>query len=87
MTFGAQVIGLLELTIYSWTSRVRAVLKATRIHALNLASFVALYKSMMLLQRKFNEGKQRKLDTFFAGLVSGYAIFGERTAINEQVSD
>jgi hypothetical protein len=41
---------------------------------------------MILLQRKFNNGKPRKLDTFIAGLIGGYLIFGERTAVNEQVS-
>ncbi|KAG8859485.1 hypothetical protein FRB91_007671 [Serendipita sp. 411] len=39
----------------------------------------------MLFQRKLNNGKQRKLDTFFAGLLGGYVVFGDRTAINEQV--
>jgi peroxisomal membrane protein 4 len=39
----------------------------------------------MLLQRKFNDGKSRKFDTFFAGLIGGYLVFGDRTAINEQV--
>ena len=39
----------------------------------------------MLAQRKFNDGKPRKYDTFFAGLLGGYLIFGDRTAINEQV--
>lgn len=66
-------------------SRVRAILRATRTHAVNLASFVALYKSAILLQRKLNNGKSRKLDTFVAGLISGYIVFGDRNAINEQV--
>ena len=39
----------------------------------------------MLLQRKFNHGKARKLDTFFAGLIGGYLVFGDRTAVNEQI--
>jgi peroxisomal membrane protein 4 len=69
----------------SWASRVRAILRATRTHAVNLASFVALYKSMMLIQRKLNNGKSRKLDTFFSGLIGGYLVFGDRNAINEQV--
>ncbi|PVG02145.1 peroxisomal membrane protein 4 [Serendipita vermifera] len=68
-----------------WASRVRAILRATRTHAVNLASFVALYKSMMLLQRKLNNGKSRKFDTFFSGLIGGYLVFGDRNAINEQV--
>jgi hypothetical protein len=70
----------------SWASRVRAILRATRTHAVNLATFVALYKSAILLQRKLNSGKSRRLDTFVAGLIGGYIVFGDRNAINEQVS-
>lgn len=40
----------------------------------------------MLLQRKLNGGKERSADTFMAGLLGGYLVFGERNAINEQVS-
>jgi peroxisomal membrane protein 4 len=40
----------------------------------------------MLLQRKLNGGKGRPHDSFFAGLLGGYLVFGERNAINEQVS-
>ena len=42
-------------------------------------------KLMMLLQKKSNGGKERSLDTFIAGLIGGYVVFGKRTAINEQV--
>lgn len=70
----------------SWASRVRAILRATRTHAVNLASFVALYKTAMLIQKKLNNGKPRKLDTFIAGLIGGYVVFGDRNAINEQAS-
>lgn len=30
-------------------------------------------------------GKERSSDTFFAGLLSGWYVFGERNAVNEQV--
>ena len=52
---------------------------------MNLASFVTLYKTMLLIQRKLNNGKERSADTFLAGLVGGYIVFGDRNAINEQV--
>jgi peroxisomal membrane protein 4 len=39
----------------------------------------------LLIQRKVNGGKQKESDPFFAGLLGGYIVFGERTAINEQV--
>lgn len=39
----------------------------------------------MMIQKKTNDGKERRFDPFFAGLVGGYMVFGERNAINEQV--
>jgi len=47
--------------------------------------YVALYKTLLLVQKKVNGGKERSFDTFFAGLVGGYIVFGERSAVNEQV--
>ena len=47
--------------------------------------YVALYKTLLLVQKKVNGGKERSFDTFFAGLVGGYVVFGERSAVNEQV--
>ena len=58
----------------------------TRDHALGLAKFVSLYKILLVLQRRMHGGKHQSSDTFFAGLVGGYLVFGNRTAINEQVS-
>lgn len=40
---------------------------------------------MLLIQKKANSGKERSIDTFIAGLISGYVVFGDRNAINEQV--
>ena len=60
-------------------------MRATRQHATSLASFVAIYKSLLLLQKKLNGGKAKSSDTFFAGLAGGYLVFGDRNAINEQV--
>ena len=62
------------------------IFKATKQHATNLAKFVTIYKSLLLLQRRANGGKERSADSFLAGLIGGYIVFGERTAINEQVS-
>jgi len=67
-----------------WTSRLRVIYRTTRQHALNLAKFVSLYKALLLLQRKIN-GKQQDIDTFIAGLIGGYIVFGERNAVNEQI--
>jgi len=68
-----------------WRERLKAISRATTQHATNLAKFVSIYKSLLLLQRKLNGGKARPHDTFFAGLLGGYVVFGERNAINEQI--
>jgi len=68
-----------------WKTRARHIFSLTKQHALSLASFVSLYKTLLLLQKRLNGGKERKADTFFAGLIGGYIIFGDRTAINEQI--
>ncbi|ORX35639.1 peroxisomal membrane protein 4 [Kockovaella imperatae] len=69
----------------SWPAKIRNIFTATRTHALNLAKFVTIYKVLLLLQKKFNGGKERNLDTFIAGGLGGWWVFGERTAINEQI--
>jgi len=38
-----------------------------------------------LIQKKANKGKQGNIDTFIAGLLGGYIVFGQRNAVNEQV--
>lgn len=64
---------------------MRMIYRATRQHAFNLAKFVSLYKTILLIQRKLNGGKERDSDTFVAGLIGGYFVFGDRNAVNEQV--
>jgi len=66
-------------------TRGKSVFKATKTHALNLGKFVTIYKTLLLLQKRANGGKERSADTFLAGLIGGYIVFGERTAINEQI--
>ncbi|PLW09695.1 hypothetical protein PCANC_20202 [Puccinia coronata f. sp. avenae] len=68
-----------------WRDRIRFVVNATRQHALNLCKFVTIYKTALLLQRKMNSGKERSADTFLAGVIGGWLVFGERNAINEQI--
>ncbi|KAF9229557.1 peroxisomal membrane protein 4 [Gyrodon lividus] len=68
-----------------WKTRCAVIYRATKQHALNLAKFVSLYKVLMLLQNKANGGKERGADTFIAGLIGGYVVFGDRTAVNEQI--
>ncbi|PPQ63522.1 hypothetical protein CVT24_004750 [Panaeolus cyanescens] len=68
-----------------WKTRLQGIFRATKQHALNLAKFVSLYKTALLVQKKLNGGKEREIDTFVAGLLGGYFVFGERNAVNEQI--
>ncbi|BGP15616.1 hypothetical protein JCM10213_004136 [Rhodosporidiobolus nylandii] len=65
--------------------RLRYVFRATKQHSLNLARFAAIYKTALLLQKMLAGGKTRRMDTFWAGLVGGWAVFSERNAVNEQI--
>ncbi|ADV23845.1 peroxisomal membrane protein 4 [Cryptococcus gattii Ru294] len=68
-----------------WPAKIKGILAATRTHALNLCKFVTIYKLLLILQKKLNGGKERDLDTFVAGGLGGWWVFGERTPINEQI--
>ncbi|GAA5904315.1 mitochondrial 37S ribosomal protein mS29 RSM23 [Sporobolomyces salmoneus] len=91
LVYGARVRGphalVMSLIFQSGTlqQRLKYVYKATKQHSLNLAKFVAIYKTCLLLQKTLAGGKQRSLDTFFAGLIGGWCVFGERNAVNEQI--
>lgn len=69
----------------SWSARARLIYRATKQHAFNLAKFVSIYKTLLLVQKRMNGGKERNIDTFIAGLIGGYVVFGDRNAVNEQV--
>jgi len=74
----------------SLREKVRLVLRATRQHARNLASFAIVYKSSMLVLRLLNPirpGKEGPYDTFFAGLLGGYTVFGRgrQGSVNKQI--
>ncbi|SAM85643.1 related to peroxisomal membrane protein 4 [Ustilago bromivora] len=66
------------------------ILRATRMHALNLGRFTALYKLLSIGLRRTYEawggkGAVPKWHSFLAGLVAGNILFGERTPVNEQI--
>lgn len=69
------------------------IFKATRTHAQNLAKFATVYKSMMLLLKNFGAmpGKEGPYDTFLAGLLGGYVVFGRPSrsgrisSVNQQI--
>ncbi|KAI9282557.1 peroxisomal membrane protein 4 [Sporodiniella umbellata] len=69
----------------SWQSKVKGILNATKQHALNLGKFATIYKSLMIVQRKVNGGKEANLHPFIAGIVGGYFVFGENNGINQQI--
>lgn len=57
------------------------IYKATRTHAQNLAKYATVYKLTMLMLKHMgnNPGKEGPYDTFFAGLLGGYLVFGRRS--------
>ena len=61
------------------------ILKATRQHARNLGIFAFLYKSTMLAMRNIS-GKESRYDSFVAGLLGGYVVFGRsRSSVSQQI--
>lgn len=58
-------------------------------HATNLATFAFIYKSSMLVLRNVGSasaGKEGRYDSFFSGLLGGYAVFGrQKTSLSQQV--
>ncbi|KAH8145085.1 uncharacterized protein LAJ45_10865 [Morchella importuna] len=58
-------------------SKATQILTATRTHATNLGLFVTLYKTTMLALRHLSPtGKERSADSFVAGALGGYVVFG-----------
>lgn len=80
---------MLTLDHSRFREKVRLVLKATRQHARNLATFAFIYKSSMLALRNFNlaeAGKEGRYDSFIAGLLGGYVVFGrQKGGVGQQV--
>ncbi|KAI9819525.1 MAG: hypothetical protein M1827_006974 [Pycnora praestabilis] len=78
----------------SFREKLRLVIKATRQHARNLASFATVYKLSMLLLRYLptdpyssTSCKEGPYDTFVAGLIGGYTVFGRgiQSSVNQQI--
>ena len=62
----------------------KTILNLTYQHSRNLAFFVTIYKSLLLVQRKLR-GEEHSVDSFLAGLIGGYIIFGTDNAVNNQI--
>jgi peroxisomal membrane protein 4 len=61
--------------------KLKLIFRATRTHAQNLAKYASIYKATMLLLKYMGSqpGKEGPYDTFFAGLLGGYVVFGRRS--------
>ncbi|ORY81882.1 peroxisomal membrane protein 4 [Protomyces lactucae-debilis] len=68
----------------TFRERLVAIFKATKQHSQNLAVYVTIYKTTMYVLRQLN-GKERSMDSFLAGLLGGYVVFGENNNINQQM--
>ncbi|KAI1078292.1 putative peroxisomal membrane protein [Whalleya microplaca] len=68
--------------------KVELVVRATRTHAKNLAKFATVYKLACLLLKRFGAtpGKEGPYDTFIAGLLGGYLVFGQRSPRSGKIS-
>jgi peroxisomal membrane protein 4 len=64
------------------------VLRATRHHASNLARFATIYKLTMLALKYYGPtpGKEGPYDSFFAGMLGGYLVFGGRSKRTGRIS-
>jgi hypothetical protein len=72
----------------SFRTKCYLVYKATRQHARNLGFFALVYKSaMILLRRASPTGKERRFDSFLAGLLGGYVVFSRdiQNPVSQQI--
>ncbi|KAK4240629.1 Tim17/Tim22/Tim23/Pmp24 family-domain-containing protein [Achaetomium macrosporum] len=74
----------------SGTLRQKAwlIFRATRTHARNLAKFAAIYKATCVLLKNYGAtpGKEGPYDSFIAGLLGGYIVFGQRSKRSGRIS-
>ncbi|KAE8442667.1 hypothetical protein EG329_002965 [Mollisiaceae sp. DMI_Dod_QoI] len=79
--YGAKVRFPHALVSGTVREKLALILRATRTHAQNLAKYATVYKLTMLVLKHMGSepGKEGKFDTFFAGLLGGYLVFGRRS--------
>ncbi|KAI0842305.1 peroxisomal membrane protein 4 [Hypoxylon sp. FL0890] len=72
----------------TFRQKLSLVLRATRTHARNLARFAFIYKLTCFLLKRYGAtpGKEGPYDTFLAGLVGGYLVFGQRSKKSGKIS-
>ncbi|KAJ4164235.1 hypothetical protein LMH87_005918 [Akanthomyces muscarius] len=68
--------------------KCQLVFRATKKHASNLARFATIYKLAMLALKYYGPtpGKEGPYDSFFAGLLGGYMVFGQRSPRTGKIS-
>ncbi|KAH6630803.1 putative peroxisomal membrane protein [Chaetomium sp. MPI-SDFR-AT-0129] len=72
----------------TFREKIWLIFRATRTHARNLAKFAVIYKATCVLLRRFGQtpGKEGPYDSFLAGLLGGYIVFGQRSPRSGKVS-
>lgn len=71
--------------IYSFWQKIQIILRMTRMHSWNLARFVTIYKTILILLRRINFGKEKGWHSLLAGAIGGYLIFSRDSPVNTQV--
>lgn len=66
--------------------KIRIVAQLTKRHAINLACFVSIYKSLLAMLCRMTGGKERPWHPLLAGGVGGYLVFSPDNPVNNQVS-
>ncbi|KAI7869433.1 peroxisomal membrane protein 4-like protein [Spinellus fusiger] len=69
----------------SLKSKLKNIFMATKQHAQNLGMFATIYKTVMLLLRNANQGKQEEFHAFIAGAIGGLIVFKDNKSINQQI--
>jgi len=68
--------------------KLRTIIDSTMTHSKNLGTFVFVYKSMMMFQKRFlqaDKKKEHSIHSFVAGLIGGYFVWGNYSNINYQI--
>ncbi|KAK3990254.1 peroxisomal membrane protein 4 [Cladorrhinum sp. PSN332] len=73
--------------------KARLIFRATKTHARNLAKFATIYKATCMFLKAYGAtpGKEGPYDSFIAGLLGGYIVFGQRSrsgkisSVNQQI--
>lgn len=66
--------------------KIKIILRLTKRHALNLACFVTIYKSLLMVFRRTGGGRDRPWHTLLAGGIGGYLVFSPDNPVNNQVA-